>query len=93
MSTCRAALDESAVQATADGAVRLALDAQVRAGVDMMTDGEQRRDSYASFVGGRQVPLHPAVQAELEKRLATYDRDRAAALPWEDVKARLLRES
>ena len=40
-----------------------------------------------------QVPLHPAVQAELEKRLATYDQDRAAALPWEDVKARLLRES
>ena len=40
-----------------------------------------------------QVPLHPAVQAELEKRLATYNQDRAAALPWEDVKARLLRES
>jgi putative addiction module component (TIGR02574 family) len=40
-----------------------------------------------------QVPLHPAVQAELEKRFATYDQDRAAALPWEDVKARLLRES
>ena len=40
-----------------------------------------------------QVPLHPAVQAGLEKRLATYDQDRAGALPWEDVKARLLRES
>jgi 5-methyltetrahydropteroyltriglutamate--homocysteine methyltransferase len=29
-----------------------AVDAQVRAGVDVVTDGEQRRDNYASFVGG-----------------------------------------
>ena len=41
------------VPATADDAVRLAVAAQVRAGVDVVTDGEQRRDSYASFVGGR----------------------------------------
>jgi 5-methyltetrahydropteroyltriglutamate--homocysteine methyltransferase len=27
--------------------------AQERAGVDVVTDGEQRRDSYSSFVGGR----------------------------------------
>jgi len=33
--------------------VRLAVDAQLRAGVDVVTDGEQRRDNYASFVGGR----------------------------------------
>jgi 5-methyltetrahydropteroyltriglutamate--homocysteine methyltransferase len=45
-------LEEAAFQATADDAVRLAVDAQVRAGVDVVTDGEQRRDSYASFVGG-----------------------------------------
>jgi 5-methyltetrahydropteroyltriglutamate--homocysteine methyltransferase len=32
--------------------VRLAVDAQTRAGVDVVTDGEQRRDNYASFVGG-----------------------------------------
>ena len=38
--------------ATADDAVRMAVDAQLRAGVDVLTDGEQRRDSYASFVGG-----------------------------------------
>ena len=38
--------------ATADDAVRLCVDAQVRAGVDVLTDGEQRRDNYASFVGG-----------------------------------------
>ena len=28
------------------------IDAQLRADVDVLTDGEQRRDSYASFVGG-----------------------------------------
>jgi 5-methyltetrahydropteroyltriglutamate--homocysteine methyltransferase len=37
----------------ADDAVRLAVAAQERAGVDVVTDGEQRRDNYASFVGGR----------------------------------------
>jgi 5-methyltetrahydropteroyltriglutamate--homocysteine methyltransferase len=37
----------------ADDAVRLAVEAQLRAGVDVVTDGEQRRDNYASFVGFR----------------------------------------
>lgn len=45
-------LPESEFQATADDAVRLCVAAQERAGVDVVTDGEQRRDSYASFVGG-----------------------------------------
>ena len=44
-------LDEASFQATADDAVRLAVAAQLRARVDVVTDGEQRRDSYASFVG------------------------------------------
>ena len=43
--------DEEFTQ-TADDAVRLAVAAQQRAGVDVFTDGEQRRDNYASFVGG-----------------------------------------
>lgn len=47
-----ARLDAVAFQATADDAVRLSVAAQLRAGVDVVTDGEQRRDSYASFVGG-----------------------------------------
>lgn len=46
-------LDESAFQQTGDDAVRLAVAAQERAGVDVVTDGEQRRDNYASFVGSR----------------------------------------
>ena len=45
-------LGENDFQATADDAVRLCLDAQARARADVLTDGEQRRDSYASFVGG-----------------------------------------
>jgi len=46
-------LDAAAFQEIADDAVRLAVGAQERAGVDIMTDGEQRRDSYASFVATR----------------------------------------
>jgi len=42
---------EADFQTTADDAVRLVLEYQRRAGVDVLTDGEQRRDSYASFVG------------------------------------------
>ncbi|WP_250518404.1 5-methyltetrahydropteroyltriglutamate--homocysteine methyltransferase [Caballeronia sp. ATUFL_M1_KS5A] len=45
-------LDAGIFQTTADDAVQLAVAAQLRAGVDVVTDGEQRRDSYASFVGG-----------------------------------------
>ena len=45
-------LNEADYQDTANDAVRLSLDAQIRAGADVLSDGEQRRDSYASFVGG-----------------------------------------
>lgn len=46
-------LAQQEFDATADDAVRLVIDAQLRAGCDLLTDGEQRRDSYASFVGAR----------------------------------------
>ena len=46
-------LPEDQFHDTANDAVRLAVAAQERAGVDLVTDGEQRRDSYASFVGSR----------------------------------------
>lgn len=45
-------LNDADFHDTADDAVRLSMEAQLRAGVDVLTDGEQRRDSYASFVGG-----------------------------------------
>jgi 5-methyltetrahydropteroyltriglutamate--homocysteine methyltransferase len=55
-------LGEAEFQAAADDAVRLVVDSEERAGADVITDGEQRRDNYASFVGGkiqncRLVPL------------------------------------
>ena len=46
-------LDAAGFQAVADRAVAEVVQAQVEAGVDVVTDGEQRRDSYASFVGDR----------------------------------------
>lgn len=46
-------LDEATFESFADDAVRLCVDAQRRAGVDVVCDGEQRRDSYASFVASR----------------------------------------
>ena len=46
-------LSEEDFAATAEDASRLAVAAQLRAGVDVVTDGEQRRDNYASFVGAR----------------------------------------
>lgn len=46
-------LDETAFHETANDSVRLVVAAQERAGVSVITDGEQRRDSYASFVATR----------------------------------------
>src|SRR5690242_9709560 len=48
-----ARLSDEEFAATAEDATRLAVEAQLRAGVDVVSDGEQRRDNYASFVGGR----------------------------------------
>ncbi|MBI1272264.1 5-methyltetrahydropteroyltriglutamate--homocysteine methyltransferase [bacterium] len=68
---------------TADDAVRLCVDAQLASGVDVVTDGEQRRDNYASFVGNildncQLVPLTdllPMVEhpEEFEKELDSLD--------------------
>jgi 5-methyltetrahydropteroyltriglutamate--homocysteine methyltransferase len=76
-------LSEADFQQTADDAVRLCVAAQERAGVDVVTDGEQRRDSYASFVGGildncQLIPvtdLLPYVDdpAEFERELRALD--------------------
>ncbi|MBK7875399.1 MAG: cobalamin-independent methionine synthase II family protein [Planctomycetes bacterium] len=46
-------LSESEFHASADDAVRLAIAAQERSGAHVVSDGEQRRDSYVSFVGSR----------------------------------------
>ncbi|MGC8641377.1 MAG: sulfurtransferase TusA family protein [Isosphaeraceae bacterium] len=46
-------LPDSDFQTLADRAVAEVVQAQLDVGVDVVTDGEQRRDSYASFVGSR----------------------------------------
>ena len=76
-------LGEEEFQETADDAVRLAVEAQLRSAVNVVTDGEQRRDNYASFVGGllencQLIPLTdllPLVDdpEEFEKELLSLD--------------------
>ncbi len=76
-------LSDADFRETAADATRLAVQAQLRAGVDVVTDGEQRRDNYASFVGGlldncRLIPLtdllplvdHPE---EFEREMRSLD--------------------
>ncbi len=46
-------ISEEEFENAADDAVRLLVASQDRAGVDVFSDGEQRRDTYSSFVGGR----------------------------------------
>jgi 5-methyltetrahydropteroyltriglutamate--homocysteine methyltransferase len=46
-------LPEEEFQALASRAVLLAVEAQTSAGADVLSDGEQRRNNYASFVGKR----------------------------------------
>ena len=38
-----------------------------------------------------QVPVRPAVRAEIERRLDTYAQDIKTAIPWDEAKARLQR--
>ncbi len=76
-------LGEAEFEATADDAVRLSVAAQLRAGADVVTDGEQRRDNYASFAGGRLdncqlIPLSDLAAivddpAEFERELRLLD--------------------
>jgi putative addiction module component (TIGR02574 family) len=37
----------------------------------------------------RDIPLAPAQQAELERRIAAFDEDRARSVTWEELKAEL----
>lgn len=76
-------LSESEFQESADDAVRLVVEQQLRAGADVITDGEQRRDNYSSFVGTRleNVQLVPLVDLlplvdhpeEFQRQLETLD--------------------
>jgi len=83
-------LGDDAFHETADDAVRLALDTQQRAGVDVVTDGEQRRDNYASFVGGlldncQLIPLSD-LTAMVDDPDEFHRELRALDVPAEDVR-------
>ncbi|MFN8423947.1 MAG: cobalamin-independent methionine synthase II family protein [Anaerolineae bacterium] len=79
----RGDLDRAGFDAVADEAVRGALALQLAAGVDIVTDGEQRRDNFYSFVaekldGVRAMTLsemldHVEDKAGFERLLATLD--------------------
>ena len=68
---------------TANDAVRLSVQAQQRASIGVLTDGEQRRDNYVSFVGGlldnsQLIPLTDLAamvddSEEFERELAALD--------------------
>ena len=83
-------LDERSFQEIADDSVRLMVQAQQRAGVDVLSDGEQRRDDYASFVGNR---LENCQLIPLTDLLAFVDHPEefAAALKQLDVPADKIR--
>ena len=83
-------LGDDAFHEAADDAVRLALDAQQRAGGDVVTDGEQRRDNYASFVGGlldncQLIPLSD-LTAMVDDPDEFHRELRALDVPAEDVR-------
>jgi 5-methyltetrahydropteroyltriglutamate--homocysteine methyltransferase len=76
-------ISEEAFEAVADSAVLEALRAQEEAGIDIVTDGEQRRDNFYSFVAGklggaRQMTLAEMLEvvedkASFERILQTLD--------------------
>src|SRR5437773_495934 len=83
-------LSEYEFQEAGDDAARLAVAAQLRAGADVITDGEQRRDSYASFVGGRLdhcqlIPITDLLPYVSDPRKFEQEL-RALDVPMEDVR-------
>lgn len=67
-------ISEEAFEVVADAAVLEALRAQEEAGIDIVTDGEQRRDNFYSFVAGK---LDGARQMTLAEMLEVVE-DKAA---------------
>ena len=49
-----------------------------------------QRNAASDGMSDEQVPVLPEVRAEIGRRLKTYLEDHKAAVPWEEVKARLL---
>ncbi len=58
-------LDDAAFQRIADEEILRVLDIQTKAGVDVVSDGEQRRDSFFSFVADKLEGVQMMTLAEL----------------------------
>jgi len=83
-------MSEADFQEIADDAVRLCISAQERADASVITDGEQRRDSFASFVGAildntQLIPLAD-LAAMVEDPKKFEDELRALDVPARDVR-------
>jgi putative addiction module component (TIGR02574 family) len=49
-------------------------------------------DSIAEEAPDEALPLTPELAAELERRLAEHDANPGSAIPWDEVKERVLRK-
>lgn len=50
-------------------------------------------DSVAEDAPDEAIPMTPELAAELDRRLAEHEADPGSALPWEEVRARILGRS
>lgn len=50
-------------------------------------------DSVAEDAPDEALPITPELAAELDRRLAEHEADPGSALPWEKVRARILRRA
>jgi len=78
-----------------DGHLRWIDDMTVRLDIARLTMKE-RLDLISELgdsLSPESVSLSPAQDAELARRMATFDADAKAAIPWEDIEAELDKQS
>ena len=61
--------------------------------ITRLSPGERLRliEQLWESLSDADIPLTPAQQAEVERRLATFEHDRAQAVTWDSLKAELAR--
>jgi putative addiction module component (TIGR02574 family) len=61
--------------------------------IDRMTPSERLDliEQLWDSLSNRDVPLSPAQETEIDRRLANLDRDRANALPWDRLRDEMAR--
>jgi 5-methyltetrahydropteroyltriglutamate--homocysteine methyltransferase len=86
-------LSEREFSALADKAVLESLHYQEKAGVDIVTDGEQRRDSYYSFVGEKLNGVKVINVTEMMEYMPNEQEARAQGVKSRDDYARMLKQN